>query len=511
MWKSRVVQFVVGILIPPVGLWLAWFKSGWRWPRKVVATLGLAIWSVAAMMMFFGLRIELNGGMTSAMFSFYRPETHFQAIEKSRAEQAKSGPAGPAIAVVSALPPDGKPDPEATRKLAEDAFDKLPSYWTTFRGPENSGIYTQAPTLEKWPEGGLKPIWSEPIGGGYASFVIAKGIAYTIEQRRKQEVVAAYVLATGRELWTHKWDTEFTEPLGGDGPRATPTYDNGRIYALGARGEFRCLSVTTGTKFWSTNILSDAGATNLQWAVSGAPLIVDDKVIVLPGGSNGKSVVAYNKMTGGPAWSALDDKASYVSPMLVTLNGKRQILVVTAHRIVGLAPDNGALLWEHPWQTTNDINIAQPIVLGTNRIYISAGYGHGSEVFELTPSADGKTETKSIWANTKMKNKFASAVLVGDYVYGLDESILACIDVRTGDLKWKGGRYGYGQIVLANKQIIVLTESGELALVEASPERYQEISRSPALTGKTWNVPAISDGILLVRNTTQMSAFRISR
>ncbi len=506
--NSRLAKFAASILIPPIGLWLTWFKSGWRWPRKILATLGLAIWTVAAMILFFGLRIEFNGGTTGAVFSFYKPEAHFQKLEKSRAEQQK---ADPVIAVAAPTPVAGTPDPEAARKLSQDAFDKLPSYWTTFRGPDEGGIYTQTPTLEKWPDSGLKPVWTEPIGGGYASFVIAKGIAYTIEQRRKQEVVAAYVLATGREMWTHKWDTEFTEQLGGDGPRATPTYDGGRIYSLGASGEFRCLNSVTGAKVWSRNILTDAAATNLQWGVSGAPLIVDDTVIVLPGGPAGKSVAAYNKLTGAPVWSALDDKASYVSPMLVTLNGKRQILVVTGHRVAGLAPESGALLWEHPWQTTNDINIAQPIVVGGNRVYISAGYGHGSEVFELTPAADGKIETKTIWQNTKMKNKFASAVLLGDYVYGLDESILACIDVRTGDLKWKGGRYGYGQIALANNQIIVLTESGELALVQATPDRYQEISRSAALSGKTWNVPALSDGYLLVRNTTQMAAFRIAK
>ncbi len=182
--------------------------------------------------------------------------------------------------------------------------------------------------------GGLPLLWKQPAGGGYSSFSVADGVAYTIEQRRSQEVVAAYSVETGRELWTHAWDARYTDSTG-DGPRSTPTWHEGRLYALGALGELRCLDARTGKLIWSKNILKDAGASNLQWGMAASPLVVDDKVIVIPGGSNGKSVVAYNARTGAQVWGALGDTASYTSPMLVTLAGRRQVLAVTARSVAG--------------------------------------------------------------------------------------------------------------------------------------------------------------------------------
>jgi outer membrane protein assembly factor BamB len=238
--------------------------------------------------------------------------------------------------------------------------------------------------------------------------------------------------------------------------------------------------------------------------MSAAPLIVDEKVIVLPGGTAGQSVAAYNKLTGEPIWKALDDKQAYTSPMLVTLAGKRQILVVSGKRIMGLTVENGSLIWEYPWTTEYDINSAQPLVLGENRVFISAGYGHGSAVLEITPAG-----VKSIWANNRMKNKFSSSVLYEGNIYGLDEAILACINTETGELKWKGGRYGYGQLLLAGGNLVVTTETGDVVLVKATPESHQELARFHAVSGKTWNNPAISDGLLLVRNETEMACFRL--
>src|SRR5262249_53161251 len=240
-------------------------------------------------------------------------------------------------------------------------------------------------------------------------------------------------------------------------------------------------------------------AENITWGMSDSPLVVDDKVIVLPGGSGGKSVVAYNKLTGEPIWKALDDKQSYTSPMLVTLAGKRQLLVVSAHRVMGLTVENGSLLWESPWSTEYDINSAQPLIIGGNRVFVSAGYDHGSAMLEISSAGD-KFQVKELWTNKKMKNKFSGSVLFEGNIYGLDEAILACINAETGELKWKGGRYGYGQVLLAGGNLIVTTESGDVVLVKATPESHQELARFPAVSGKTWNNPAISDGKLLVRN-----------
>jgi outer membrane protein assembly factor BamB len=353
----------------------------------------------------------------------------------------------------------------------------------------------------------LQPLWKQPVGGGYGSFVIAEGRAFTIEQRGDRELAAAYDVKTGRELWTSAWDAQFTGSPGGGGPRATPTWDAGRVYVLGGTGEFRAIDAATGRVAWRTNILADAGAVNVDHGTSASPLIVDNTVVVLPGGGNGQSVVAYERQSGKRVWSALDDRAAYSSPMLVTLAGVRQILAHTETRLVGLSPENGTLLWEFPWRTPNAS--AQPLMTAPDRVFISAETD--AALLELVTGVDGQLTARELWRTTRMNNKFTSPVLNDGYIYGLDEAILACIDASTGDLKWKGGRYGYGQVMLASGHLIVLTEEGELALVRADPSSHQEIARFAAIDGKTWNHPAMSDGILLIRNIEEMAAFDLRR
>jgi len=431
-------------------------------------------------------------------------DAHYAELEKNRQEQA----AQPAPSATTT--PSPSPSASASPSPGQTADTPAPSrnYWTNFRGPKRDGKYDEASVATNWPANGLPVVWKQPVGVGHASFVVADGKAYTIEQRRNQEVVAAYDINNGRELWTQKWNAEYTDSTG-DGPRSTPTWDQGRIYALGATGELRCVDANSGAVIWGKNILTENQAQNLQWAQSASPLVVDDKVIVLPGGANGKSVVAYNKMTGAPVWKSLDDPQAYVSPMLVELAGRRQILVVSSFRVTGLAPENGKLLWSYPWGTDMGINVSQPIVVDRNRFFISSGYGKGAALVEVKGSGDSLTAS-TIWENKNMKNKFNSSVLHNGYVYGLDEGILVCLDVNTGERKWKDGRYGYGQIILAGNHLIVTSDQGDIALVKASPDQYTEVARFSALEGQTWNYPAIASGRLLVRNSNQMAAYDIS-
>ena len=474
---------------------------------KAAAVVVVALLVTTALLYALGLRVVLYGGGS--------PHLEFVESENARAERiARDREAhraqAPSDAVLPAPPSPSTPDaPAIVRPIAPETAPvsaAAPAYWTDFRGPSRDGHYRERPILTNWPADGLKPIWKQPVGGGYASFTIARGRAFTIEQRGPQEIVAAYDVATGRELWTSAWPALFHERMGGDGPRATPTWSAGRVYALGGQGEFRCLDEATGKTFWRTNILDENGATNLTWGMAASPLIVDDTVVVLPGGPQGHSVVAYDRRTGARRWSALDDQQGYSSPMLVTLGGLRQLLVFSASRLMGITPDEGRVLWEYPWKTDYDVNAAQPVVIGTNRVLVSSGYGVGAAVVELTPSPDGFS-VREVWRNIRMKNQFTSSLLHDGYIYGLDESILACLDAATGELKWKGGRYGYGQVLLAGDHLIVLTEDGDLALVRASPDRHQELARFHAIDGKTWNHPAMSDGVLLVRNINEMAAF----
>lgn len=436
-------------------------------------------------------------------------EAQYDRLEAHRQEQAAHPPVAPAAATASPVAEPSASASPVAGGAAQPTTTASRNYWTNYRGPRRDGKYDQA-IATSWPANGLPVIWKQPVGVGFASFVVADGRAFTIEQRRKQEVVAAYDVATGRELWTQAWDAEFSEE-NGDGPRSTPTWDQGRLYALGATGEFRCLDANTGAVIWGKNILSENQAPNLPWAQSASPLIVDDKVIVQPGGGGGKSVVAYNKMTGAPVWKSLDDRQAYVSPMLVELGGRRQIMVVSALRVVGLTPENGSLLWSYKWDTDMGINCSQPIIVDKNRFFISSGYDKGAALVEVKPNGNTFTAT-TVWENKSMKNRFNSSVLHNGYIYGLDEKILACVDVNTGERKWKEGRFGFGQVILASGHLIITSgETGEVVLVKASPDKYTEVARFAAIQGTTWNYPAIADGRLLVRNSSEMAAYDISK
>ncbi|MDB6110113.1 MAG: WD40-like repeat-like protein [Pedosphaera sp.] len=479
-------------LLPPLGLLLLW-RGTQSLGRKLFGTLGILLYCIPysaliiwLLVRFAGLQIEWRGGFPPVL-TYSKTLPNYDAVEKSRADQTKSPPPSHS-AVTNAAP-----------------------YWTDFRGPHRDGHYDELPILTDWPANGLTALWRQAVGGGYGSLVVGEGLAFTLEQRRELEVVVAYDLETGREVWTNNWPALFQESMGGDGPRATPTYHAGRIFAQGAEGELRCLEAATGRKVWSKNILTDNAAGNVSYGMAASPLVVDGMVIVQPGGANGKSVAAYDKATGAPVWKALSDQAAYSSPMVVNLAGQRQLLIVTATRAVGLTLDGGKLLWEHPWVVKlQNRNVAQPVVLSTNRFFLSAGYGTGCSAVEVIRTGAGFS-AQTVWQNKSLKNKFTSSVFWQGYVYGLDEDILTCLDAATGERKWKEGRYNYGQLVLASGHLVILGGDGALALVKATPDRLEELAHFPALHGKTWNHPAVAQGKLLVRNAVEMACFDLTR
>lgn len=479
---------LTGLWCPVLGLIRLWRRPDLRRSAKLLGTVGLGLYSIvwagaiAGVLMLLGLRVEFRGGRMPTL-TFRKTLPDFQALDASRSRQRQAAlPAAP-------HPPQGG------------------VYWTGFRGPGRDGHYAEQPILTRWPPGGPPLLWRQPVGGGYASFAVAEGRAFTIEQRRHQEVVVAYDVASGRELWTVGWDAEFREALGGDGPRATPQWDQGRLYALGALGEFRCLDAATGRVLWRRNVLADAHASNLTYGLAASPLVVQDKVIVAAGDRGRHSLLAYNKLTGEPIWQALDEGAAYSSPMRVELAGRQQLLVATVRHVVGVDAASGQLLWSFPWAVQgNNRNIAQPLLLGTNRFFLSAGYGTGCVALEVNRTDDRFT-LRELWRHKLMRNKFTSSVLWQGCIYGLDEDVLACLDAQTGQVQWRAGRYGYGQVLLASGHLLVLGGNGELALVQATPERHLELARVRALRGKTWNHPALADGRLLVRNNAQMACF----
>ena len=484
MTKGRVptswILVALSLLLPPVGLILVWAGSGWRTRNRLLGSLALLALTWVYIFQVLGLSIERDGTGWRPLVSVTPVWTRYATVEGASASSAAHG----------------SPSSEVRG-------------WNGFRGSDRDSRYLEGEIRTDWPSDGPPLLWRRPVGGGYASIVAGSGLLFTIEQQGPREVVAAYDPDTGAEVWKQGWDAEFREVMGGDGPRATPLWHEGRLYVLGATGEFRCFDAASGKVHWGLNILSDNGARNLEWGMSASPLITGDQVILLPGGPSDRSVVAYHRLTGKFLWGALSDKQAYAAPVQAELAGREQLLVVTAERVVGLDPKGGELLWEYPWVTSYDVNSVEPLLLGNDRFFISSGYGHGAAVLEIGRSEDGYA-VKTVWKNKEMKNKFNGSVLHEGHVYGLDEGILACVDVATGERKWKGGRYGYGQILLASGHLVVLTERGELVLVEAVAEDHRELARFSALTGKTWNYPVIVGGRLLVRNQTQMACFDVS-
>ena len=485
-----IVTLVTGLFLLPPGLLL--LRRGPRNRMSRIAShlcallLALVCSAIVVLLLihYAGLEMEWRGGYVPIL-TWNKTKPDFDALARSRAQQPK----------LSA---------NSTTNLHTGAD------WTGFRGPRRDATYDEHPILTNWPVGGLRLRWKQPCGGGYSSFAMVDGRAFTIEQRRDMEVVVAYDTTTGQELWTNGWPAKFSEYHSDEGPRTTPTYDDGKIYALGATGEFRCLDASSGMLIWGKNVVTEAHAALPDYGLAASPLIVDEKIILQPDAYKGKSVVCYDKRNGKVIWSALDLPMGYASPVLLDLDGERQVVVCGRPNIYGLRLSDGAERWHYLWHILNNERpITQPIVLDTNRLLLSAAYMTGSAAFDINKTANG-FETRELWRNRNLKTKFASAVAWQGYVYGLDEDILACIDAQTGERKWKDGRYGYGQLLLASGHLVILCANGDLALVKATPERWLEVARFPALNGKSWNAPAIGGDCLLIRNGAEMACYEIS-
>lgn len=383
---------------------------------------------------------------------------------------------------------------------ANAAVDANAPRFTDFLGPRRDGVVPGPKLNTKWEANPPKELWRRPVSGGYASCVIAGGRAVTIEQRGEEEMVVAYDLMTGSERWMRGYPGHFKESLGGNGPRATPTIADNEVFALGADGTLVALDLAEGTEKWKTNILKDASAPNITWGMCGAPLVTSDKVIVNPGGSQAHGVVAYDRKTGKPVWHAGNSKAAYASPIIATIAGQEMVLILDAAGVAGHHTGTGEELWRFPFPTFNGINVAQPLVLPGDQVFISAGYDAGSVLLQLKVES-GKWSAIPIWQNKRLKCKFSSAVYHEGYLYGMDDGIMACLNAKTGERTWKAGRYGHSQILLRDNIIIVMGEAGDLIMVAADPKAHREWFKKPMLPGgKAWNAPALAGNMLLLRN-----------
>jgi outer membrane protein assembly factor BamB len=379
--------------------------------------------------------------------------------------------------------------------------------WPEFRGSGRDGVVRGVQLSRDWSTEPPRELWRHPVGQAWSSFAVVAGRVYTQEQRDQIEVVSCWDLVTGDAVWVHRDDDRFNEAMGGPGPRATPTFDNSRIYSLGANGRLNCLDASTGRSLWETppNVLEATSGLNLDWAMSGSPLVVDGRVIVIPGGSRG-GVAAFDAETGELSWSSGNRPASYASPRLFEMDGRVGLLCFGGDGLTAYAIEDGVELWHLPWTNGPKVNAALPVVVSPGRLLVSSGYSTGCAMLEL----GGAGAVPSIvWQNRLMRCKFNDPVVRDGFAYGLDEGILVCLDLETGRRKWKRGRYGYGQLLLVGDVIVVQAERGEVVLVEANSERFRELGKFPALEAKTWNHPVLVGNRLLVRNAEEMACFEL--
>jgi outer membrane protein assembly factor BamB len=390
--------------------------------------------------------------------------------------------------------------PPATRTTTQTSVE-----WDGFRGPHRDGAIPGVRIETDWTVSPPVEIWRRPIGPGWSSFAVRDDLVYTQEQRGPDEIVACYRFTTGQPVWTHRDAARFWESNAGAGPRSTPTLGKGRVYTLGATGVLNALNATNGAVVWSRNAASDANAKVPVWGFSSSPLLLDDIVVVALGGQ----LVAYDLATGSPRWFGPRGDGGYSSPHLFTRDGVRQILFLNGSGAVGVAPADGKVLWEHSWP---GVPIVQPALTGDGDVLINAGDKSGIRRLAVAPAPDG-WHVAERWTSAGLKPYFNDFVVHDGHAFGFDGSILSCIDLKDGQRKWKGGRYGHGQLVVVADQnmLLVLSEDGELALVRAVPDRYTEVARFPAIQGKTWNHPVLVGGVLLARNGEEMAAFRLSR
>ncbi|HEY0761326.1 MAG TPA: PQQ-binding-like beta-propeller repeat protein [Pyrinomonadaceae bacterium] len=378
------------------------------------------------------------------------------------------------------------------------------SGWSGFRGPQRDGVVHGVKIKTDWSASPPVQLWRQPIGPAWSSFAVQNGRFYTQEQRGEQEIVSCYDVNTGKAVWRHSDNARFYESNAGAGPRATPTLSNGRVYTQGATGIVNVLDATSGNVIWTRNSVNDTGAKIPGWGISGSPLVVNDLVIAVAAGN----LVAYELESGKPRWVGPAGGTGYSSPQLLTINGIQQIVLLRSTGVISVSLTDGKLLWEHAWE---GVPIVQPAVASNGDLLISVSESSGLRRLTVGQSQDGWT-TKERWTTEDMNPWFNDFVVHNGHAFGFDGSSLVCVNLDDGKLKWKGKRYGYGQLVLLPEQdvLLVLSEQGELALAKATPDQFTELAHIPALEGKTWNHPVLVGDVLLVRNDHEMVAYRLA-
>jgi outer membrane protein assembly factor BamB len=393
--------------------------------------------------------------------------------------------------------------------------------WAQFFGPRRDGISLEKRFNLDWKARKPKELWKAPIGAGFSSVTCVGDRLYTLASRDKRDYVVCLDVANGKELWTVDLAPAYRDKQGqGAGPRATPTYHQGKLYCLHPMGDLCCLNAKDGSEAWKVNIFEVSKAKNpsdkiFYWGLAASPLIEGDLVIVQPGGDKDNAVLALNKDTGKPVWSSGSEPGGYYgSPVAIDAAGRRMLVATTGDSLMGLEPTKGDVLWSHPFGNRPKCNCATPLWVD-GILFYSAGYGAGSVALEIVKDGD-KISVKEKWRNKNLGTHFATSIIHNGYIYGcngdIGASMLRCLDLKTGAIKWEERKPGKCSLVAAEGNLFCLSENGTVRLIEMNPEKY--VSRGEiegSLTYKSWAAPALARRRLYVRDEKNLICLDVGK
>jgi outer membrane protein assembly factor BamB len=386
--------------------------------------------------------------------------------------------------------------------------------WPQFLGPNRDGHSTETKLNWDWPKGGPPIAWKKDVGSGWSGPVVAGGKVILFHRVEDEEILVALDTASGKELWTSKYATKYRDDFRfDDGPRATPLVADGKIFTLGANGDFHAWELATGKKLWGRNLLADYKADKGFFGVACSPIIVGGKLLVNVGGK-GAGIVAFDPATGNELWKSTNDPASYSSPTAAEIDGKSTAVFLTRAGLAVLDPANGKVLYQFPWRPRIDasVNAATPLVW-KDEIFLTVSYATGGVLLKVKGG-----EVDDVWSNDKsLSSQYNTPVRVGDYLYGLHgrsdvgTAQLRCVEWKTGNVKWSEAKFGVAALIAVDNGLLALTETGELVRFDASPDGYKERARAAILTKPTRAAPALADGRLYARDGAKLVCVNLAK
>ncbi len=368
--------------------------------------------------------------------------------------------------------------------------------WPQWRGPSRTGVVEESSLRTSWPAEGPPVVWQAEIGTGFSTLVVANGRAFALGNIDDTDILSCLDALTGTLHWRHTEPAPLDPNLFEGGPTASPTVAGDSVLTFSRKGIVLCHDVQTGQVRWRVDVPAVCSVNIPTWGFAGSPVVIGDRVL-LNAGSCG---VALSLENGAVLWqSDNSDDAGYATPLPVRLDDADGLLLLSGKMLHAVDPVSGRLQWEHRWITRYGVNAADPIVKG-DRIWVSSGYGKGTALLELQ---DG--QPKELWRTRELRNQMSPGVLIGEHVYAVDgdagdDCRLVCLQFATGEVCWSTEGLGSGTLIAADGKLLILSDSGELVVAEASPESFRPLARARILEGKCWTAPVLANGRLYARN-----------